>query len=175
MKICRKGMERNQLAAARELLDRGYGRPLQMIDASIMSKKLTELSPDEIDALEARLLSDAAADAEAAQDWRRAGGFLPRYWRRNAQLSALLHIVRQHRAGQEALAAAKRRPKNSAALIRRSLVDWCRYTGHEPAAHHRLLIDWLESSPAARPSGSQSSCRRGRPSRGTVASCSRPG
>ena len=61
-------MERNQLAAARELLDRGYGRPLQMIDASIMSKKLTELSPDEIEALEARLLSDAAADAEAAQD-----------------------------------------------------------------------------------------------------------
>jgi hypothetical protein len=68
VKICRKGMERNQLAAARELLDRGYGRPLQMIDASIMSKKLTELSPDEIEALEARLLSDAAADAEAAQD-----------------------------------------------------------------------------------------------------------
>ena len=61
-------MERNQLAAARELLDRGYGRPLQMIDASIMSKKLSELSPDEIEALEARLLSDAAADAEAAQD-----------------------------------------------------------------------------------------------------------
>ena len=67
VKICRKGMERNQLAAARELLDRGYGRPLQMIDASIMRKKLTELSPDEIDALEARLLSDAAADAEPAQ------------------------------------------------------------------------------------------------------------
>jgi len=30
VKICRKGMERNQLVAARELLDRGYGRPLQM-------------------------------------------------------------------------------------------------------------------------------------------------
>ena len=36
VRICRKGTERNQLAAARELLDRGYGRPLQMIDASIM-------------------------------------------------------------------------------------------------------------------------------------------
>ena len=60
-------MERNPLVAARELLDRGYGRPLQMIDASIMRKKLTDLSPDELDALEARLLSDAAADAEAAQ------------------------------------------------------------------------------------------------------------
>ncbi len=68
VKICRRGTERNQLAAARELLDRGYGRPLQMIDASIMRRKLSELSPDEIEALEARLLSDAAADAEAAQD-----------------------------------------------------------------------------------------------------------
>ena len=27
VKICRKGIERNQLVAARELLDRGYGRP----------------------------------------------------------------------------------------------------------------------------------------------------
>jgi hypothetical protein len=67
VKICRKGMERNQLAAARELLDRGYGRPLQMIDASILRKKLTELSPDEIDAFEARLLTDAAADADDGQ------------------------------------------------------------------------------------------------------------
>jgi hypothetical protein len=47
-------MERNQLAAARELLDRGYGRPLQMIDASVLRKKLNELTPDEITALEAQ-------------------------------------------------------------------------------------------------------------------------
>jgi hypothetical protein len=65
VKICRKGMERNQLAAARELLDRGYGKPVQMLDASIVRKKLSEMSPDEIDAFEARLLSNAAADAEA--------------------------------------------------------------------------------------------------------------
>jgi hypothetical protein len=64
VRICRKGIERNQLVAARELLDRGYGRPLQMIDASILQKKLTELSSDEIAALEARLLTDAAADPE---------------------------------------------------------------------------------------------------------------
>ena len=57
-------MERNQLAAARELLDRGYGRPLQMIDASVLRKKLNDLSPDEVAALEARLLTDAAADAD---------------------------------------------------------------------------------------------------------------
>jgi hypothetical protein len=67
VKICRKGTERNQLAAARELLDRGYGRPVQMVDASIVRKKLSEMSPDEIDAFEARLLSDAAADAGDAQ------------------------------------------------------------------------------------------------------------
>lgn len=28
--------------------------------------------------------------------------------------------------------------------IRRSLTEWCRYAGFEPAAHHRLLIDRLE-------------------------------
>jgi predicted phage terminase large subunit-like protein len=29
--------------------------------------------------------------------------------------------------------------------IRRSLTDWCRYAGFEPAAHHLLLIDKLEA------------------------------
>jgi hypothetical protein len=67
VKICRKGIERNQLAAARELLDRGYGRPIQMIDASVLQKKLNELIPDEITALEARLLTDGCADGEEAQ------------------------------------------------------------------------------------------------------------
>jgi predicted phage terminase large subunit-like protein len=28
--------------------------------------------------------------------------------------------------------------------IRRNLIEWCRYCGFEPAAHHRLLIDKLE-------------------------------
>jgi hypothetical protein len=64
VKICRKGVERNQLAAARELLDRGYGRPLQTIDASVLRKKLTELTPAEMDSLEVRLMSDAADDAD---------------------------------------------------------------------------------------------------------------
>jgi hypothetical protein len=67
VKIFRKGMERNQLAAARELLDRGYGRPMQMIDASLLRKKLTELSPDELAALETRLLTEPATDVEEAQ------------------------------------------------------------------------------------------------------------
>jgi hypothetical protein len=67
VKICRKGMERNQLVAARELLDRGYGRPIQMIDASLARKKLSELSPEELAAFEARLVTSAVDDAEAAQ------------------------------------------------------------------------------------------------------------
>ena len=29
--------------------------------------------------------------------------------------------------------------------IRKSLIDWCRYCGFEPAAHHRLLISKLEA------------------------------
>src|SRR5689334_17936529 len=28
--------------------------------------------------------------------------------------------------------------------VRRSLIEWCRYCGFEPAPHHRLLIDRLE-------------------------------
>src|SRR5258706_4413859 len=28
--------------------------------------------------------------------------------------------------------------------VRRSLLEWCRYCGYEPAPHHRLLIDRLE-------------------------------
>src|SRR3981081_3617317 len=28
--------------------------------------------------------------------------------------------------------------------VRRSLTEWCRHCGFEPAAHHRLLIDRLE-------------------------------
>jgi hypothetical protein len=67
VKICRKGMERNQLAAARELLDRGYGRPLQMVDISTLRGKLMELSADELAGLEARLLTEPAADVEPGQ------------------------------------------------------------------------------------------------------------
>jgi hypothetical protein len=66
VRICKTGTERNKLVAAREILDRGYGRPVQMIDASVIQKKLSELSADELAALEARMLT-AAADAEPEQ------------------------------------------------------------------------------------------------------------
>ena len=68
VKICRGGLERNRLAAARELLDRGYGRPIQMVDASILTKKLNDLTPDELAALEARLLTGASEDAPRQDD-----------------------------------------------------------------------------------------------------------
>ena len=29
--------------------------------------------------------------------------------------------------------------------VRRSLTEWCRHCGYEPAAHHRLLIEKLEA------------------------------
>jgi hypothetical protein len=38
-----------------------------MIDASVLRKKLNELTPNEITALEARLVTDACADGEEAQ------------------------------------------------------------------------------------------------------------
>jgi hypothetical protein len=67
VKIARSGMERNRLVAARELLDRGYGRPVQQIDALLLGKKLHELTPEELATLEARLMTSAADDAGAVQ------------------------------------------------------------------------------------------------------------
>lgn len=67
VRICKSGMERNQLAAARELLDRGYGRPVQAIDMITAGKKLAELTPAELAAFEARLMTAAADDVEPAQ------------------------------------------------------------------------------------------------------------
>jgi hypothetical protein len=67
VKLCRRAKtESVRYRAAAELLDRGYGKPVQMIDANILQKKLSELTPDELRAVEARLLS-AAAEAEAEQ------------------------------------------------------------------------------------------------------------
>jgi hypothetical protein len=59
VKICRAGQERNRLAAATALLDRGYGKPLQafQIDGAFAAKKLNELSDVELATLEARLAS----------------------------------------------------------------------------------------------------------------------
>jgi hypothetical protein len=68
VKICRDGMERNKLVAARELLDRGYGKPVQMLDMMAAGKKLNEMSPAELESFEARLVTNAAEDADAQKD-----------------------------------------------------------------------------------------------------------
>jgi chemotaxis receptor (MCP) glutamine deamidase CheD len=67
VKIAKNGAERNKLVAARELLDRGYGRPVQAIDMLTAGKKLSELTPEELRSVAARLVSDAADDAAGDQ------------------------------------------------------------------------------------------------------------
>jgi hypothetical protein len=67
VKICKDGAERNRLAAASALLDRGYGRPVTAIDLITAGKKLSELSQAELEAFEARLISNASEDVEPAQ------------------------------------------------------------------------------------------------------------
>jgi len=67
VRICKEGAERNQLAAATALLDRGYGKPVQAIDMLAVGKKLSEMTPEELENFEARLISTAAEDAEPEQ------------------------------------------------------------------------------------------------------------
>src|SRR5262249_16347587 len=40
--IVEKGNNRDRLTAARELLDRGFGRPIQAVDMILIGKKLSE-------------------------------------------------------------------------------------------------------------------------------------
>jgi hypothetical protein len=68
VEICKKGAtERNRLAAAVVLLDRGYGKPVQAIDMLMAGKKLAELSAAELETLQARLISEASDDVGPAQ------------------------------------------------------------------------------------------------------------
>jgi hypothetical protein len=67
VEICKTGVERNRLAAANSILDRGFGRPLQSLDVLGLGKKLSELTPEELASVEARLMSSAVDDAGPAQ------------------------------------------------------------------------------------------------------------
>ena len=63
--ICTKAKaDRDRLAAARELLDRGFGRAIQAVDVIMLGRKLTELSTEELIALNARLSTGATIDSE---------------------------------------------------------------------------------------------------------------
>jgi hypothetical protein len=65
VKICAEAKaDRDRLAAARELLDRGFGRSVQALDLVMMGRKLTELSKDELIALDALFASAAVVGAE---------------------------------------------------------------------------------------------------------------
>jgi hypothetical protein len=66
--ICKTGQERNKLTAAQVILDRGFGKSVSQINALVAGRKLSEMTPEELRALEARLLSDPLADdADAMQ------------------------------------------------------------------------------------------------------------
>jgi hypothetical protein len=61
-----KATKKGSIAAANSLLDRGFGRPHQSIDLRmLLTRKLTELSADELAALEEQL---AAIDDEGADE-----------------------------------------------------------------------------------------------------------
>jgi hypothetical protein len=65
VKICAEAKaDRDRLAAARELLDRGFGRSVQAIDLVLMGRKITELSKDELLALDAMFVSAGAIGTE---------------------------------------------------------------------------------------------------------------
>ena len=61
MRICQKGTERGRLVAAQALLDRGFGKAPQSIDATIMAKKFSELSDAELATIEARYVAAKGA------------------------------------------------------------------------------------------------------------------
>jgi hypothetical protein len=71
--IAKKGeKEASRVAAATALLDRGYGRPIQSmemrLDANLLDKKISELTPDELRAFEARLVSMGSDQPDMFED-----------------------------------------------------------------------------------------------------------
>jgi hypothetical protein len=74
--IARKGKsEQARIAAATALLDRGYGKPAQSVElnfhASLLQKKLLEMTPDELRVLEQTAIQiSGIGDDEDASDLR---------------------------------------------------------------------------------------------------------
>jgi hypothetical protein len=58
--ILANGEERNRVACAKEILDRGYDRPVQAVDMILITKELGELSTAELIELNSRLVSSGA-------------------------------------------------------------------------------------------------------------------
>jgi hypothetical protein len=57
--ICKNRTARasDRIAAAKEILDRGFGRPLQQLDATVVMRRLGEMTDAELAALEQRLVA----------------------------------------------------------------------------------------------------------------------
>jgi hypothetical protein len=65
--IAEKGeSESGRVAASRELLDRGFGKPVQNVDMRVlMEKRLAELTPAELDEFERHLEAEGIEDDDA--------------------------------------------------------------------------------------------------------------
>jgi hypothetical protein len=65
--IAEKGKsESGRVAASRELLDRGFGKPVQNVDMRVlMEKRLAELTPAELDEFERHLEAEGIEDDDA--------------------------------------------------------------------------------------------------------------
>jgi hypothetical protein len=65
VQICAEAKaDSDRSAAACELLDRSFGRAIQAVDGIMLGRKLSELSTEELIALDACLVSSGAVDAE---------------------------------------------------------------------------------------------------------------
>jgi Family of unknown function (DUF5681) len=70
--IAKKGeKEASRVAAATALLDRGFGRPIQSmemrIDESLLNKRLSEMSPEELLAFERKLIGMGVGEVDEPQ------------------------------------------------------------------------------------------------------------
>jgi Family of unknown function (DUF5681) len=76
--IAKKGeKEASRVAAATALLDRGFGRPIQSLemrlDADLVDKKISEMTPDELREFETRLIAMGGDQADMFDDLEEGG------------------------------------------------------------------------------------------------------
>jgi hypothetical protein len=65
VQVCQNGKpDRDHVAAANALLDRGFGRPVQSVDLIMLGKRITELSDAELIELQSRLATVSGVAAE---------------------------------------------------------------------------------------------------------------
>jgi hypothetical protein len=68
LQVLVKAAKKGSVTAAIAVLDRGYGRPPQSVDIRmLLEKRLTDLTPAELEEFEAHLIAIGADDDEEAQ------------------------------------------------------------------------------------------------------------